>query len=124
MADRNVHGRLERVRDIRRQKQPDHSLAFLKPYFQKQVAKPYKQMAGVTELWRQLVPPNLLAHTRLKGLTRNVLHVGVDSSAHLYDLDRLLRSGLEDRLRRNVTTRTLRRVQLKLVEPQVDQQSI
>ena len=121
MADRSVHGRLERVRDIRRRKQPDHSLAFLKPYFQYQVARPHKQMAGIIDLWRQLVPPELLAHTRLESLTRSVLRVGVDSSAHLYALDRLLRSGLEDRLRRDAKATKLRRVHLKLVGPQVDQ---
>jgi hypothetical protein len=77
-------------------------------------------MSGVTDLWRQLIPPKLLAHTRLESLTRSVLRVSVDSSAHLYELDRLLRSGLEDRLCREAKSAPLRRVQLKLVGSQVD----
>ena len=50
------------------------------------------------ELWTELLPDEIIEHTRLDSLARSVLTVSVDSSARLYELDRLLRSGLEKQL--------------------------
>ena len=115
MDNKSPPSLLERIAELRRPKEPDRSLRFLKTYFRQQVAKQHNQVAALVELWEALVPPELLEHTRLESLTRGVLRVGVDSSSHLYKLDRLLRSGLEKRLRMEARIATLRRVQLRLV---------
>ena len=118
MYESSSHARrLERIRDLRRPRRPDLSLAFLKPYFNRYIAKPHKQMKTIIEAWKQLVPENLFEHTRLESLRAGILRVGVDSSAHLYEMNRLLRSGLDQQLMRLAKTTDLRRVQLKLVQP-------
>ena len=48
--------------------------------------------------WQQLVPIHLLSHTRLDSFSRGTLKVTVDSSSARFELDRLLRSGLERQL--------------------------
>lgn len=109
---------LQRVADLHRPREFDHSLAFLRTYFKRHVDRPHRQLKEVISHWQALVPTALQEHCRLEGLTRYVLRVGVDSSAHLYELDRRLRSGLETELIRHVGRHTLRRVQLRLVEPE------
>ncbi len=92
----------------------DLSLGFLRDFFKREVEKPHKQLAGLAALWAELVPAELASQARLEGLTRGVLHVAVRHSGALFELDRLLRSGLQ----RDLITRhkgpALRRVQLRL----------
>ena len=90
--------RLERVRDQRTRRPPDLSLGFLAAQFKQTVARPYRQFRHVCGAWEKEVPAVLVQRTRLEGMSRGVLRVGVNSSAHLYELDRLLRSGLERRI--------------------------
>lgn len=90
--------RLQRVRNLKTRRHPDHSLTFLGAQFQRTVARPYRQFRQVCEAWEREIPADLLPRTRLEGMTRGVLRIGVSSSAHLYTLDRLLRGGLERRI--------------------------
>ena len=106
--------RLERVRDVRRHKRPDLSFRFLKSYFKQQVEQPYRQFGMIVGLWTTMVPEYLLGHSRLEGLTRGTLRVGVDSSSHLYELDRLLRSGLEAKFIEATASVPVRRIKLRL----------
>ncbi len=104
--------RLERLRAWRTFPAPDQSLSFLKSQFKREVEKPYKQLQQIIELWRGLVPPDLEPHTRLESLVRGVLRVAVDSSSHCYELDRLLRQGLEKQLITSHKGPALRRIRL------------
>ncbi|MEX0654511.1 MAG: DUF721 domain-containing protein [Phycisphaeraceae bacterium] len=109
------HGqRLDRLRASRNRPDPDLSLGFLQKQFQRDVARPHKQLAQLVELWAQLVPADLAQHTRLESLSRGVLRVAVDSSSHLYELDHLLRAGLERDLVRQHTGPAFRRIKLQL----------
>lgn len=105
---------LDRLRGWRNRKERDLTLGFLADQFKRHVARPHRQLEQLVGLWAELVPADLAAHTRLAGLARGVLHVDVDSSARLYELDRLLRSGLE----RQIITRhkgpAMRRIQLRV----------
>lgn len=105
---------LERLRNWRTRKDPDLSMGFLKRMFEREVEKPYKQLASVAGLWESLIPAGLVGHTRLDSLQRGVLHVSVDSSARLYELDRLLRSGVERQLISSHKGPALRRVRLQV----------
>ncbi len=88
-------------------------MAFLKKQFRQEIEGPYKQVSVIVAAWEEQVPPELSRHCRLESLRRGVLRVAVDSSEHLYELDRLLREGLEATLQR-AHRGGLRRVQLVL----------
>ena len=90
--------KLQRLRQWRVRPQRDLSMSFLENMFKQQIARPHKQLSAVVEQWQQLVPAELVEHTRLEGLRRGVLKVLVDSSSRLYELDRLLREGLSQQL--------------------------
>ncbi len=109
---------MQRLRRFRNRKAPDLSLRFLTEQFRRDVDRPYRQLAGIAELWAQHVPAELAAHTRLERFSRGVLHVGVDDSAHLYELDRTLRSGLRERLVTACRHASLRRIQLRVCPPE------
>lgn len=105
---------LDGLRERRNRKDPDLSLAFLAGQFKREVQKPFEQLGKLTEIWGELVPPELASHTRLEGLSRGVLRVSVDSSGRLYELDRLLRGGVLDELVTRHKGKALRRVELKV----------
>jgi len=106
--------KLQRLRDWRCRRERDQSLSFLPKQFKQQIEKPYRQLSQLVELWQTLVPGDLVEHTRLDSLRRGVLKVSVDSSARLYDLDRLLRQGLERQLIESLRSGGLHKVQLRI----------
>jgi hypothetical protein len=111
---RDYDARLKRLREHRVFRERDLSLAFLRKQFKREVERPYKQLAEIIDLWQTLVPDELRRHTRLDGLSRGVLRVSVDSSAVLYELDRLLRTGLQRQLVTQSKGHPIRRVQLRV----------
>jgi len=119
-ADReNTHsdprdGQLGRLRGWRNRKAPDLSMGFIKAQFKREVERPYKQLGAIVELWEQFVPADVLPHTRLESLARGVLRVIVDSSSQLYELDRLLRGGIERQLIIAHKGPAFRKVQLRV----------
>lgn len=54
-----------------------------------------KQLGILAEAWARYIPADLAARTRLEGVARGVLRVGVTDAATAYELDRVLRSGAE-----------------------------
>ncbi|MFN3169018.1 MAG: DciA family protein [Phycisphaeraceae bacterium] len=106
---------LERLRKSRSLPNPDLSLGFLSEQFKREVAKPYKQLGDLSELWRQLVPATLVERSRLVGMSRGTLHVEVDNPAAHFEIDRLLRSGLQKQLIQAHKGPAIRRVSVKLV---------
>jgi len=113
---------LDRLRSWRNRKEFDHSMSFLAGQFKREVEKPYKQLAAMAELWATLLPAALLARTKLEAIHRGVLKVTVDSSGALYELDRLLRGGLEGELITRHKGPSVRKIQLRVgpVEPEKD----
>lgn len=105
---------LERLRTNRSLPNPDLSLGFLAEQFKREVAKPYKQLGDLAVLWAELLPASLVERSRLVGLSRGVLHVEVDHAAAHYELDRLLRGGLQKRLIQAHKGGALRKVQVKV----------
>lgn len=104
--------RLDRLRHWRNWRDPDLSLGFLQKAFKRDVERPYKQLGELAQLWEQLLPRELATHTRLDSFSRGVLRVTVDSSPRLYELDRLLRAGLQRQLVQHQTGTKLQRVRL------------
>ena len=89
------------------------TMAFIKKQFKQEIERPYTQVQSVVAVWQQFVPTELAAHCRLDSLRRGVLKVAVNSSEHLYELDRLLRDGLAEKITR-AHGGELRRIQLVL----------
>ena len=115
MAIDPVQEHLDRLRASRSLPKRDLSLSFLTDQFKRDVAKPYKQLGDLTELWGELLPARLVERTRLVGLSRGTLHVEVDNAAAHYEIDRLLRGGLQKQLIEGHRGPAFRKVQVKVV---------
>ncbi len=105
---------IERLRRHRNRPEADCSLQFMQRAFKNQIEKPYKQLGEIGTLWAAMLPEELVRHTRLVSLTRGQLHVAVSTNTHLYQLDRLLRQGLQDRLISSCRGKAIRRIQLRV----------
>jgi Dna[CI] antecedent, DciA len=114
MAKDPYQSHLDGLRARRNRKDRDFSLGFMRDQFKRDVQKPYEQLGDLTDIWSELVPEELSTHTRLVSLSRGVLRVSVDSSGRLYELDRLLRSGVFDELITRHRGKAVRRVDLKV----------
>ena len=66
----------------------------------REAKRTHERLGSLIDLWQELVPADLIDHTRMTSLRGGVVHVVVDSSSTAYELDRRLREGLEMRLRR------------------------
>ncbi|MEM6756543.1 MAG: DciA family protein [Planctomycetota bacterium] len=87
--------RIDAVRRHRTRPDADRSMGFIKGWFARTVAKPHRQLGKAATAWETTVPEALRPRTRLVSLSRGTLRVEVDSSAVLYELDALRRTGLE-----------------------------
>ncbi|MFK7788871.1 MAG: DciA family protein [Phycisphaeraceae bacterium] len=115
MAIDPVQEHLDRLRADRSLPKRDLSLGFLTKQFKKDVAKPFKQLGDLSDLWRELLPSHLVERTRLVGLSRGVLHVEVDNPAAHFEIDRLLRGGLQKQLIEGHKGPAFRKVQVKVL---------
>lgn len=106
--------RHDHIRNLRRWRDGDErdlSLAFVSEYVKKQVVRPHQQLGKLGLEWRRQLPAHLLEQTALVGISRGVLTVHAADSAALYELDRLLRAGVERKLKA-ASDATLRRIKL------------
>lgn len=112
--DQATRKHVEALRERRVRPERDLSLGFLADQFKREIARPFKQLGDLAELWNELLPEEVAAGTRLESMQRGVLSVAVDSSSRMYDVDRRLREGLE----RDLVTRhkgtAFRKVKLRV----------
>ena len=59
-----------------------------------------RRLGELIDVWREVVPPRIADRTALASLRNGVLQVTVDSAATAFEIDRLLRSGLDGEIRR------------------------
>jgi hypothetical protein len=59
------------------------------------VVRQHRQVGGAGAAWAQVVPPELVACTELKQLSRGTLQVRVTDASARFAVDRFLRSGGE-----------------------------
>lgn len=105
---------LARLRGWRNRREYDHSLGFLRDQFKREVEKPAKQLSAMAAIWDELLPAELARHTRLEAISRGILRVSVDSSSRLYEINRLLRDGLETELIKRHKGPAVRKIQLRV----------
>lgn len=77
------------------------------------IERSFRRTGGFGKLWSDIVPGELGAASTIQSYARGVLTVAVNDAAAMYEIDRLLRSGLEQQLRERAPS-TLKRVKLIL----------
>lgn len=107
--------RLERLRQGRVRSEADPSIGGLVSGVAQRAARTQRRLGALTDVWESLVPGEIVARTRLTGLRGGVARVVVDSASTAYELDRMLRGGLEQRLRRRFRG-TLMRIRISIGE--------
>jgi len=112
--DQATRKHVEALRERRVRPERDLSLGFLADQFKREIARPFKQLGDLAELWNELLPADVTCGTRLESLQRGVLSVAVGSSSRMYDLDRRLREGLEHELVTRHQGTAFRKVKLRV----------
>lgn len=96
---RAAEASLGRLRGFRVRGQRDLSLRDLAGKA-REYQRAARNLAGAARAWEAACPPDLLPRTTLVSLHRGVLTVGVDGASTRYGLDRALRAGGLQALRR------------------------
>jgi hypothetical protein len=66
----------------------------LLPWYEKTVARPAARIGGISEIWQEHVPVQIVNRSRLVAFERGTLKVAVDSTTARSELDARLRAGL------------------------------
>lgn len=118
--DQSALQELATLRRYRQRRGRDLELASTIERLQAQLESAHRKLGNVIDAWNRLVPDPIAAHSRITALRGGILQVSVDSAAISYELDRLLREGLLDGLRREYRG-TLRRVRVQVAPPEADE---
>lgn len=108
--------RLARIAPYRRRRDFDPSIGAMLDSTKKQAKRDEKRFSSFSQAWEQLVPAEILACSRLSSTRGTTITIEVDSSPAKYELDRLLRTGLETSLRQ-LYNGPLTRIRTKLGAP-------
>ena len=111
-----VH-RLERLRQGRVRSEADASIGRQVSGVAQRAARTQRRLGALTDVWEFVVPAEIIGRTRLTSLRGGVARVVVDSASTAYELDRMLRGGLEQQLRRRFRG-TLMRIRISIGERQ------
>lgn len=106
-------GGLERIRERRSPKQRTWTIDKSIESIRNHNRRIQKRFGELTDLWSEILPSELVSESRLLLLRGGILTVGVTTSAIAYELDRLLREGLESELRKRYRG-TLTRIRLRI----------
>lgn len=79
-------------------RQPQSMGGELLRMFKHDIEPLHKKVGKVAEIWVALVPQMFLERTSLVSFAQGTLTVSVESSPHLYELQLLLRSGLQKQI--------------------------
>ncbi len=81
-------------------------------FWVKKVAPLQKKFGQLAQAWEELLPDELRRHSCLDTFQRGVLRVLVDSDAHYYELNLIIREGLVDRVRALCPRLSIREIRL------------
>ncbi len=90
---------IEQLRRHRQRRERDLSIAQLVGAMADDARRTQRRLGALIDLWSQMVPRELEKHSRVVGVRGGVAAVQCDSASTKYELDRLLRQGLEQELR-------------------------
>lgn len=109
----DVASQIERRRRLRARRRPPLTICGDVRAVAAEATRTHRRLGHLIELWEAMVPREVADHTTLVALRRGVAHVSVDSASTGYELDRLLRGGLTEDLRRRFRG-TLVRVKIRV----------
>jgi hypothetical protein len=112
----DVVKRLVRLQELRGRLEPDTSIRGLLESIARDARRTNDRLGSLIDLWEELVPPRLAGRCRVASLRRGIMRVEADSAATAFELDRLLRGGLEQSLRVRFGA-TLRSVRVSATGP-------
>lgn len=93
-------GRLDRLRQWRTRPDYDFSVQALVNRVAAEATRHHRRLGAAIDAWEQLVPPHLAALTRVDTLRSGTLQVVAANASAAFELDRLLRAGLDRELGR------------------------
>lgn len=102
---------IEELRKHRQRPERDLSITQLVGAMGDDARRTQRRLGALIDLWSQLVPGELEKHSRVVGVRGGVAAVQCDSASTKYELDRLLRQGLEQELRKRYPN-TLTKIRL------------
>ncbi len=117
-----VASRIERLREHRVKEPPRRALGDLLTARAKQFKRESKGTGVVAQAWSELCPAALLARTGVVGVSRGVLTLAADDSAARFEVDRVLRCGVERKLLKRLAL-DVRRVRVVVVDQDADNQT-
>ncbi|KPK75756.1 MAG: hypothetical protein AMJ79_09895 [Phycisphaerae bacterium SM23_30] len=121
MADWSIE-KLRRIREARQTKPSFRPLGTLVDNVLERLVYPRQgKLSRLQAAWRELLPNELQAHSRLERLYRGQLQVLVDNAASLYEIKLLVDQGLAEQLQRLCPAVKLSRI--KIVRGQWEQTS-
>ena len=85
----------------------------------KQLQREARGTGTIAKAWGELCPAHLLGRTGVVGVTRGVLTLAADDAAARFEVDRVLRCGVERQLLRKLSL-DVRRVRVVVVGEQAD----
>lgn len=109
---------IEQLRKYRVKTGPETSIASIVSGVASQAQKTHRKLGQLIDLWEQHVPADISRRTAITSIRGGTLHVAVADASTNYELDRLLREGLEKALR-SAYRGTLVRVRLKVSPSEV-----
>jgi hypothetical protein len=98
-ARRSALEQLQKLREYRSPRQQQLGAGALIERIQHSAQTTRRKLGQMIDLWQLHVPADMAAQTRLCAFARGTLHVEVPNASVRYELDRLLREGLEQQLR-------------------------
>ena len=104
---------IEQLRKHRQRPERDLSIAQLVGAMADDARRTERRLGALIDLWSQLVPGELEKHSRVVAVRGGVVQIQCDSASTKYELDRLLRQGLEQELRTRHSS-TLTKIKLSI----------
>ena len=81
-------------------------------FMRREVYPRHRKTGRLGRAWEELLPAELVEHSCLDGLRNGQLQVLVDSAAHLYELNLLVKQGLLNELRQECPSVAISRIKL------------
>ena len=105
--------RIENLRRARAAPDVDLSIAATIRQTAETASRTHRRLGELIDLWSELIPADLAQRTQVKALRGGVAYIDVETAPDLYEIDRLLRDGVEAEMRRRFGG-SLIRVRLKV----------
>ncbi len=106
---------IEQLRKYRQRPEREVSIGRLVGSMADDARRTQRRLGSLIDLWSELAPPELERHSRVVAVRGGVGHVQCDSASTKYELDRALRQGLEQELRRRYPS-TLMKIRLSVAD--------